>query len=369
MPLPLSGPLTLAQIQAEFGGTNPIGLNEYYRGGIFVSSGIPQNANVPTSGTISLSNFYGAQKAFTFTLTIASNTTNYNLSTSMTAAGWNGTDPVVATVTINSGVSVLSNNTATPAFTVPSLPTGSAVSIINNGTIAGLRGLGGRWGSSGANSAGKPGGVALQIASPVTLTNNNIISGGGAGGGLGGDVIANFCQGTNGANGGAGGAAISMTANLIVTNNGTIAGGGGGGAGGASYKSGDANGSFSAGGGGGGGGQGFSGGDRARGTEDSIFAGCSFGFTSDPTRSGFAGTDGSYSAPGVAGTRGFNQTLGQFAGFGGSGGAFGSAGGNGTGAGDSFPLAGGTGGAGGAGILKPSGTLTLLVTGTIFGAY
>jgi hypothetical protein len=33
MPIPASGPLSLQNIQTEFGGANPIGLNEYYAGG------------------------------------------------------------------------------------------------------------------------------------------------------------------------------------------------------------------------------------------------------------------------------------------------------------------------------------------------
>ena len=57
MALPSSGLITLAQIQAEFGGSNPISLSEYYRNGAYVTS---NNTNVPTSGAISLSNFYGA---------------------------------------------------------------------------------------------------------------------------------------------------------------------------------------------------------------------------------------------------------------------------------------------------------------------
>lgn len=53
MTLPSSGPLSLADIQAEFGGSNPISLSEYYG----VASG------VPSSGTISISNFYGTSSA------------------------------------------------------------------------------------------------------------------------------------------------------------------------------------------------------------------------------------------------------------------------------------------------------------------
>jgi hypothetical protein len=57
MSLPSSGAINLGQVQTEFGGSNPIGMNEYYRGGTYVP---PSNANssIPTSGTIRLNNFY-----------------------------------------------------------------------------------------------------------------------------------------------------------------------------------------------------------------------------------------------------------------------------------------------------------------------
>ena len=49
MTLQSSGAISLANVQTEFGGSNPISISEYYG----VASG------VPSSGTISLSNFYG----------------------------------------------------------------------------------------------------------------------------------------------------------------------------------------------------------------------------------------------------------------------------------------------------------------------
>lgn len=58
MTLPSSGALSFSQIQGEFGGSNPISLSEYYRGGPIV----PNHGNtspIPTSGSISVSNFYG----------------------------------------------------------------------------------------------------------------------------------------------------------------------------------------------------------------------------------------------------------------------------------------------------------------------
>jgi hypothetical protein len=60
MALPSSGPLTLAQIQGEFGGSNPISLSEYYAGGGLVAAGTSGTYGaVPSSGTISIQNFYG----------------------------------------------------------------------------------------------------------------------------------------------------------------------------------------------------------------------------------------------------------------------------------------------------------------------
>ena len=58
MTLPSSGALSFSQIQGEFGGSNPISLSEYYRGGPLVAS-IPNTSPIPSSGTISVNNFYG----------------------------------------------------------------------------------------------------------------------------------------------------------------------------------------------------------------------------------------------------------------------------------------------------------------------
>lgn len=60
MTLPSSGPLSLTDIQTEFGGTNPIGMNEYYAGGGLVPAGTSGTYGaVPSSGALSVQNFYG----------------------------------------------------------------------------------------------------------------------------------------------------------------------------------------------------------------------------------------------------------------------------------------------------------------------
>lgn len=59
MPLPGSGALALSQIRTEFGGSNPVSLSQYYRGGARVPN-TPTNANVPASGAISIGSFYNS---------------------------------------------------------------------------------------------------------------------------------------------------------------------------------------------------------------------------------------------------------------------------------------------------------------------
>lgn len=53
MALPASGAITMLQIQTEFGGASPIGINEYYGAA----------AGIPASGTIAMSDFHGTSAA------------------------------------------------------------------------------------------------------------------------------------------------------------------------------------------------------------------------------------------------------------------------------------------------------------------
>ena len=68
MTLPTSGPISLTDIQTEFGGSNPVSLSEYYKGGAYVDFN-DFAPNVPTSGSISLSDFYGAANTTFYTTT------------------------------------------------------------------------------------------------------------------------------------------------------------------------------------------------------------------------------------------------------------------------------------------------------------
>lgn len=169
MALQGSGQISLANIQTEFGGSSPISLSEYYRNGAYVTS---NNTGVPTSGAISLNQFYSATAQFSFA--ISSNySTPQNLATLATAAGWDGNDYLVVT---NNAI-ISSNTTGSAALTVSgSFPNG--VLLINNGTIVGM---GGRGGNAGAN--GNAGGNALLVSSALSINNAGTLAGGGGGGG------------------------------------------------------------------------------------------------------------------------------------------------------------------------------------------
>jgi hypothetical protein len=101
MAIPLTGTISLTDIQAEFGGTNPISLSEYYKGGAYVLT-TDYAPNVPTSGVIRLSDFYGARKTTVTTVTyttpgdnifVAPATIVGNLIVTMTGAGGGGGGP------------------------------------------------------------------------------------------------------------------------------------------------------------------------------------------------------------------------------------------------------------------------------------
>lgn len=62
MTLPVSGSISFSQLRTEFTGITLTKLSDYYRNGAYVTSGAVA-PDVPTSGTISVSNFYGATGA------------------------------------------------------------------------------------------------------------------------------------------------------------------------------------------------------------------------------------------------------------------------------------------------------------------
>jgi hypothetical protein len=230
--MPIPGPgtaISMNTIAAEFGGTVPHSLNEYYRGGGLVPN-IPANAAIPTSGTIAIGNFYGSSSRLTVSVVISGNTQNFDVFANRSPAYVAGATDLV--VTVNPGVFVGSASTAAYAMLVPSSfsPT-DTVTIVNNGVIQGMGGGGGGgqpfptpFPPISLDGAG--GGNAVFVNRPTTITNNGTLAGGGGGGGAssssgpgqpGSKAAAGNRRGGDGGgggagfNGGAGGAAGTCT--------------------------------------------------------------------------------------------------------------------------------------------------------------
>ena len=194
MPLPIfPNPISLQDLQDTFGGTNPIGMNEYYRGGARVAN-IPDNSKVPTSGTISIEDFYGA----TGKITVVNDgtLTNVNMQTAFTINGVNYWTRNIEKEYINNGT-IGSNNATLAALTVNGGRLGT-FTLTNTGSILGAGGNGARVLGipTNARSDAQNGGTAIQNnSSNYTLINTGIIYGGGGGG----------ARGRNGGDGGQGG--------------------------------------------------------------------------------------------------------------------------------------------------------------------
>jgi hypothetical protein len=154
---------------------------------------------------------------FIFNKIISSNTQNYNLRNDAVAAGWNGISPLVATITVNSGVYVWSDDTAIAGFDTGSMPAGSSMNMTNNGFIIGK---GGNASINYLTPNGQDGGPAMNISCPVSITNNSFIAGGGGAGGMGAYNNTGANTGANGfyvgGGGGAGGGSAGVNAGGAV---------------------------------------------------------------------------------------------------------------------------------------------------------
>ena len=232
-----TGTVSLQDVQNEFGGVNPIGIDEYYAngGGGYVINGQYTGGTIPTSGTISLANFQGVAKitSFTFSDTITTNTSvGYDLAARATAAGWNGTSKLIALVAVNSGVTVAGPSGGFIINKAGGFPAGSTLSLTNNGTIAGMGGTGGAGGTVNGSFSGPANGgagatglvVGTSTGLTINLFNSGTIAGGGGGGGGGGSAYWTDAKGAlNGAPGAGGGggravgaAGANGTSNLTV---------------------------------------------------------------------------------------------------------------------------------------------------------
>lgn len=293
MTLPLSGPLSLGNIQAEFGGSNPISFNEYYKNGPYVR---PYSIapNVPTIGPISISNFYGAEvstppavtwstspiqymmpnqvyglqliaiNAVTYSITSGSLPTGLTMSSSGLISGTPTGSTTTVTITATSIYNVAVPQTFT--FTVLQLYTTTYTSdaiitlppSFNPGTLTVSLYAGGGGGGGGPDrfGSGYPGYAGFivngNIRGAVPGDSLIVAIGGGGYGGYdgnfavggaggtsnygypGGDGGRSGPSGTSGSGGGGGAATVLLLNGLPVA----VAGGGGGGGGAGQYSSG-----------------------------------------------------------------------------------------------------------------------------------
>lgn len=167
----------------------------------------------------------GQTVSHTYNRTISADTTNYDMRADAVAAGWDQVKPLIMTVTVNAGIAVGSTSTSTYAFdTGASFPSGSVLSLINNGVIVGKGGNGGTgagWNSTG--SIGTNGGPALRAQYPLSINNTNGTIGAGGGGGGGAGTAFNNGTGEASGGGGGGGAGYTLSVGGPASSSGVVA--------------------------------------------------------------------------------------------------------------------------------------------------
>lgn len=242
MTLPASGPISFNNINVELGvaGTTTASLGQTsYR----TLAGVP-------SGAISMSNFYGKSNRGSASYTFTGSTANASINVTALSGYIAGNTTI--TITVNSGVYLYSTGTGTPGLTLTGGSGADTLTLINNGIIMGMGGVGGTVYGNGTDvtsvTAGEAGGNALSIGFSLTIQNNGaIVGGGGGGGGAYGLVVFSESGGGGGAGGGTGG---STYINSSIVNYGGGGGGLGGGGGNGAANAGGTSGSASGGGGG-----------------------------------------------------------------------------------------------------------------------
>lgn len=200
MAIPSTGPFSLFDIQDEFGGTEPISINEYYRNSPtgYVKT-YTATSTIPTSGTISFSQFRGTAGIIRYT--IASDITDANAQTLFNSLDGGGIDywggNYEKELVINSGVNVKSSTRSISALTLPG-SMGGRLTVINRGIISGAGGQT----TDTVPFSSKDGGTALYTGTNVRINNigGTIRGGGGAG-----------SDGRNGGDGGNGGTGQKIT--------------------------------------------------------------------------------------------------------------------------------------------------------------
>ena len=187
MALQSSGAISLANIQSEFGGSNPISLSEYYLNGAYTTS---NNTSVPTSGAISIDNFYGAIRAVYVTYEIIG------------AGGGGGSGYGSGTSGQAGGASTL---TYTPAG-------GSPVTVTSDGGAGGNANYNTGMGKGESSYYGAGGNQGADSDSNNETAGSSTSVYGAGGGGGGANPFSARNGGLGGYAGGTNGAAYTVTA-------------------------------------------------------------------------------------------------------------------------------------------------------------
>ena len=195
MPLPLTGPLSLSQVNLELGraASTTISLG---------SAAVRGLAGI-ASGPIGKSSLRG--KAAQFSHTITANQLHLNLRSYLLGVGWDGSSRVE--VTVASGIYIWSDNTAISALDMGGAFPGG-ITLVNRGFIMGKGGDGGYMQADRTTYVGPTaGGPAIALRGPMSIDNSSGYIGGGGGGGAGmtGSPIAILVSGIHSPGGGGAG--------------------------------------------------------------------------------------------------------------------------------------------------------------------
>ena len=230
-----SGPLSMSEIQTEYGGSNPISFSEYYNYGTYLypnTIGFPNNIEtlIPQSGPISIANFYGSYKLRQFLLSQL----GYGVNSILIPPGtWKIMIRLVGGGGGGGGWDEGGSN--------PGAPGGYGVSLLqgfmtNSSTQSRIRIYVGGGGGGGANGVTNPvmsnGGISAATGY-FSGAYDSILRGGHGG--------SSGNSGTSGCGGGGGGAtAVGWLHNTALGDNNEVlialAGGGGGGTGSGQYS-------------------------------------------------------------------------------------------------------------------------------------
>lgn len=180
MTLQSSGAISLGDVQNEFGGEASTSISEYYRGGSYVAN-VPENNNIPTGGTISLSQFYGRRRWQTQFIDVydGGRLADLNLFNAAMGAGLNNSLPIYTQVKVHSGGIIHGSDTGQYA-----LNTGDGWGVTPYIVI--IVDPGGFITGAGGASPGANGGPALLLTQSTLLLNYGVIQSGGGAGGPGG---------------------------------------------------------------------------------------------------------------------------------------------------------------------------------------